>query len=58
MSLPDPEDIVYRGINTGDSKSMAYRGFLFFIRGPLLKVVSFTVTVTKAIHATITKSIS
>lgn len=58
MALPPAEDLVYRGINTGSAESMAYRGWVITIPLVVLKVLNYTVSVTKSVFATVKRSVS
>lgn len=56
MALPPAKDLAYRGINTGNAESMAYRGWVITIKVISAKVLRFTVSITTAIYSTITRS--
>ena len=53
MADLNPLDLVYRGINTGNAESMAYRGYVSLITTIKKITLQFVVTITKKVRFTI-----
>ena len=51
MALPDPENLAYRGINTGDAGCIAYRGFICSVKEIWNKAIRVTLTIVRSIRA-------
>lgn len=50
MAFPNPENLAYRGINTGNVKCIAYRGFIYDIIDEIegwKDVITFSVNIIR-----------